>query len=582
MTGNKLRLGQYLATRGIATPPSLRVIPSQGLPADFRYPAVLKPIDGAGSQDTYFVRAAGRFPEQARAMPEALLQPLVQGVAHSASFLVGRDGRAHLIAAGRQHIEIREDRFCYRGGTVPVPLQDAKDGPRRAIESVAGLGGFVGVDYIWDARAKRATVLEINPRPTTSYVGLARWLPPGMSGAGVAPGGPRDGDSRRARLDFPERRPQKRGDLRGRRWDDQFRRRSPPMTESDESWMALDIGGANIKATHTAGPARTLPFELWKRPDDLRLVLAALAATFPACDRVALTMTAELCDCYPTKQVGVNAVLDAVLDAFPRQAIAVWGVDGHFHDVSAIQRQPALAAASNWLALATLVARLVSDDVGLLIDIGTTTTDLIPLDHGQAAARGRTDTERLQNGELVYAGIRRTPVCALATELSYRDIPTGLAAELFASTLDIYLTLDEIPADAKDLSTADGRPATKAASRDRLARMIGTDRDTFTDDDALAFAQAADDALLARLESAAARACRATIGHPRFAIVAGSGEFLARRLAQRIIEPGGTILGLNKAWGPVASSAGCATPCSCSPASVSRVRAPAEANRKLR
>jgi hypothetical protein len=88
--------------------------------------------------------------------------------------------------------------------------------------------------------------------------------------------------------------------------------------------------------------------------------------------------------------------------------------------------------------------------------------------------------------------------------------------------------------------------------------MIGTDRDTFTDDDALAFAHAADEALLVRLATAAARACRATIGRPQFAIVAGSGEFLARRLAQRVLEPGGTILGLNQAWGVVASSAGCA------------------------
>lgn len=330
------------------------------------------------------------------------------------------------------------------------------------------------------------------------------------------------------------------------------------MNETPESWIALDVGGANIKAAHTAGPARTLPFELWKRPDDLKLVLASLAATFPPCDRVALTMTAELCDCYPTKQVGVNAVLDAVLDAFLGRPMAVWGVDGQFHDVSAIRRQPALAAAANWLALATLVARLVPDGVGLLIDIGTTTTDLIPLDHGQAAAQGRTDTERLQNGELVYAGVRRTPICALATELPFRGSPTGLAAELFASTLDVYLTLDEIPPDPKDLSTADGRPATKAASRDRLARMIGTDRDAFTDHDALAFAHEADEALLARLAKVAARACRSTIGIPQVAVVAGSGEFLARRLAPRIIERGGTIIGLNKAWGAVASSAGCA------------------------
>jgi probable H4MPT-linked C1 transfer pathway protein len=205
-----------------------------------------------------------------------------------------------------------------------------------------------------------------------------------------------------------------------------------------------------------------------------------------------------------------------------------------------------------------LTARVRPESQGLLIDIGTTTTDLIPLDRGQAAARGRTDTERLQRGELVYAGVRRTPVCALATELAYRGIPTGLAAELFASTLDVYLTLDEIESDPKDLSTADGRPATKDAARDRLARMIGTDRDTFSEADALAFAHAADEALLGRLAAAAARACRPTVRVPRFAVVAGSGEFLARRLALRVIELGGTIIGLNQAWGAVASSAGCA------------------------
>jgi hypothetical protein len=326
----------------------------------------------------------------------------------------------------------------------------------------------------------------------------------------------------------------------------------------NESWLALDVGGANIKAAHGAGKARTLPFELWKRPDELGRVLAALAATFPPCDRVALTMTAELCDCYPTKQVGVNAVLDAVEDAFLGRPIEVWGVDGRFHHIAAIRQQPTLAAAANWLALATLAARLVPEGPGLLIDIGTTTTDLIPLAGGQAAARGRTDTDRLQNGELVYAGVRRTPICALATELPHRGVPTGLAAELFASTLDVYLTLGEIPPDPKDLSTADGRPATPDASRDRLARMIGTDRDCFTADDALAFAHAADDALLARLAAKSDQACRATVGRPRSAVVAGSGEFLARRLAQRVIEPGGTIIGLNEAWGTVASSAGCA------------------------
>jgi probable H4MPT-linked C1 transfer pathway protein len=327
---------------------------------------------------------------------------------------------------------------------------------------------------------------------------------------------------------------------------------------SKASWIALDVGGANIKAAHTSGAARTLPFELWKRPDELGRVLAALGSTFPQSERVALTMTAELSDCYPTKAIGVNAVLDAVTDAFPNRPISVWGVDCRFHEVSAIREQPALAAAANWLALATLAARIVPHGEGLLIDVGTTTTDLIPLRGGRAVARGLTDTRRLQTGELVYAGVRRTPVFALATELPYHGVPTGLAAELFASTLDVYVTLGEIEPDPKDLSTADGRPATIEAARDRLARMVGADRDSFTAADATAFARGADEVLLGRLLAAAERACRAVEVRPRGAVVSGSGTFLARRLARRLVERDEDVLSLADAWGPVASSAGCA------------------------
>src|SRR5947209_18322086 len=82
-------------------------------------------------------------------------------------------------------------------------------------------------------------------------------------------------------------------------------------------WIGLDIGGANIKAAHSEGPARTVPFEVWKRPDELGRAIAAIVAALPPSDRAAVTMTAELCDCYPTKQVGVHAVLDAVVEALP-------------------------------------------------------------------------------------------------------------------------------------------------------------------------------------------------------------------------------------------------------------------------
>jgi probable H4MPT-linked C1 transfer pathway protein len=266
-------------------------------------------------------------------------------------------------------------------------------------------------------------------------------------------------------------------------------------------------------------------------------------------------MTAELCDCYPTKRAGVLSVLDAVSSAVGERPVFVWGLDGRLRPVVEGRERPHLAAASNWLALATVAARLVGQKTGLLIDIGSTTTDLIPLQAGSAVVRGRTDTERLQTGELVYAGVRRTPLCAIADRLSFRGRATGLAAELFATTLDVFITLGDLPEDPHDRATADGRPAIKDACRDRLARMVGADREGFTTEDAVRFSVSVREALLARL---AATLDLHQTGRPEVVVVAGSGEFLALRLAERLHRTGGHVLRLSEAWGPAASAAACA------------------------
>jgi probable H4MPT-linked C1 transfer pathway protein len=269
-------------------------------------------------------------------------------------------------------------------------------------------------------------------------------------------------------------------------------------------------------------------------------------------------MTAELCDCYSTKAEGVNSVLDSVLEGLPDQPVFVWGIDERFHNVDEIRRSPALAAAANWLALAIAAARQVPQERGLLIDIGSTTTDLIPLHQGRVAAIGRSDTDRLHTGELVYAGVRRTPICALATELPFRGQSYGLAAELFATTLDVFLTRGDLASDPADLGTADGRPATIEAARDRLARMVCADREGFADEDAFSLVLAAEQCLVDRLCTAARRVCQATIGNPSAAIISGSGEFLSRRVAQRAFGPDLPITSLTDAWGASASQAACA------------------------
>jgi len=179
LAGDKARLAARLEALGIDTPRVRTIIPALGLPAGAEYPAVLKPVDGAGSLDTFYLADAQSLPDDARTMPSAVLQRYVPGVPMSASFLVGEGGRAWLIGMGIQRMEIRDGRFVYRGGTLPAYRHRALPQIQPAVQAVAGLRGFAGIDFIWDAEGSHATMLEINPRPTTSCVGLCRLLPPG-------------------------------------------------------------------------------------------------------------------------------------------------------------------------------------------------------------------------------------------------------------------------------------------------------------------------------------------------------------------------------------------------------------------
>ena len=159
---------------------------------------------------------------------------------------------------------------------------------------------------------------------------------------------------------------------------------------------------------------------------------------------MAVTMTAELADCFTTKREGVAFVLDAFHTAFPAIDPWVYGVDGRFRSAAAARKQPLEVAAANWMATATLVARSIPD--ALLLDVGSTTADVIPIVAGRVAARGRTDPDRLRTGELVYTGALRTPVCAIVRSVPLCGRLCRVAAEHFAVAADVHLWLGWIEA----------------------------------------------------------------------------------------------------------------------------------------
>ena len=293
--------------------------------------------------------------------------------------------------------------------------------------------------------------------------------------------------------------------------------------------IGLDIGGANVKASDGKA-SLSRPFPLWKRPEGLAEELAELLSRFNAADGFAVTMTGELADCFQSKAEGVHQILDAVEQVATGRPVNVWQTVGEFVSPNVAREFPLLSAAANWHALATWIGRSAPEGDALLIDVGSTTTDITPLQGGLPMPQGRTDVERLVSGELVYSGVRRTPLSAIAHSVPFRNGYCAMAAEFFASTWDIYLWLGQIAEQPDVTDTANCRPATREAAHDRLARMLCCDRTEFTAEDANVVASFLADVQRQRIAACVDRIVKLMDGNCHMIAIAGEGEFLARTL----------------------------------------------------
>jgi len=295
------------------------------------------------------------------------------------------------------------------------------------------------------------------------------------------------------------------------------------------SWLGLDIGGANLKAADAAGFAVSHPFPLWKDPEALPQELSALLCDAPTHDNLAVTITGELADCYSTKREGIAAIVEATIAAADSRRCLFYQTTGDLVSAQEAKQETLLTAASNWHALACLAGRVAPSDFSLLIDIGSTTCDVIPIVDGVPRPQGTNDPERLVNFELVYTGVERSPVCALVDSIPWRKEEYPVAQELFATTRDVYLLLGDLPEDPADSATADGQAATRAAAHTRMARSICADREMFSQSDAETAADAVAAAQLALIAQAVATVIDRH-AEPRQIVVSGQGEFLARRV----------------------------------------------------
>jgi probable H4MPT-linked C1 transfer pathway protein len=318
------------------------------------------------------------------------------------------------------------------------------------------------------------------------------------------------------------------------------------------NWLALDIGGANLKMADGRGQAHSEPFPLWKTPRELTQQLRTMIAQAPGTTHLAITMTGELCDCFDSKSAGVKFILQAVIDAADGRHTRIYRTDGKMVTPQAGMSKPMLAAASNWHALARYCGRFAPDGLALLLDVGSTTCDIVPLRDGAPATQNLTDIERLAAGEMVYTGVCRSPVCAIVDSVPYRGRQIPVAQEVFATTSDVYVIVKELAEDPTLSNTADGKPLTKAASKRRLSRMICADEEAFNHRDAVLLAQAVRQEQHRAIVASARRVIDGMPAPPETFIICGQGEFLARQVVESLSDDS-SIVHLSKEFGSLVS-----------------------------
>ncbi len=304
--------------------------------------------------------------------------------------------------------------------------------------------------------------------------------------------------------------------------------------------IGWDIGGAHLKAARveqgTITKAVQVACPLWLGVAELDRAFAEAKGTVGTAPMNAVTMTGELCDAFESRTEGVSALAEIAARVLAPGAVLVYAGEKGFVETSRVATHATDIASANWHASAALAGASMRE--ALFIDMGSTTTDLIPIAEGRPANLGGTDAERLVHGELVYTGLARTFLMAGPDRVPFAGRWTPLMNEWFADAADVHRLLATLPASADTMETADGRDKSAAASRARLARMIG--RDVAEADDAawdrLAqfFAEAQ---IRSIMDSAMLVLSRGLLGKDAPIIGAGVGREVIRRLAARLDRP---------------------------------------------
>lgn len=302
--------------------------------------------------------------------------------------------------------------------------------------------------------------------------------------------------------------------------------------------IGWDIGGAHVKAAAVDTSGKLLAAQQWACPlwqgvEHLELAIDQVLDTFGRAPRHAVTMTGEMADLFADRTTGVTSILSSLQAQLDDTHIRLYAGEHGFVAPETAQENAAQVASANWHATARLVATKLAS--ALVIDIGSTTTDIVPVAAHRVGNGAANDSDRLTCDELVYTGVVRTPLFALAKRAPFGGQWIATMAEYFATTADVHRLTGDLPAHADLQPSADHQDKSELASARRLARMVGRDVDDAPLQRWRALAGWFAEQQRRHIENAALRVLsRNDLPSDAPLVGAGVGRFLARQLAQRL------------------------------------------------
>lgn len=258
--------------------------------------------------------------------------------------------------------------------------------------------------------------------------------------------------------------------------------------------LGLDIGGANTDCTIieiednevTSMKNKREYFPMWKNNHQLQKCLRKLTIDDQDIDVVCVSMTAELADGYCSKIEGVLDISNQVMKAFNDKKVYFVTFDG-LKSYDELKKDPLSAAAANWIGTSEVIKYIEKDCI--FMDIGSTTTDIIPIKNHKECALGHTDLERLSTGELIYTGMLRTNLTSIVHKVPIHNKNTGVSSELFTITADVHRILGNITENEYTCPTPDGNKKDVISCKRRLARLVCADLDMLEDEEIIKLAK---------------------------------------------------------------------------------------------